>query len=119
MGRNSNFSLLRSAKKIVRNYLFALVHYDGHHAAVSIYKRSAYQLASARSRTHPPGTRTDEFRKMADVIIGGSIYQPAGSGVGMHRCETKISDMIWSSLFIQKNIPVSPAYGAAVEVIYH
>ena len=96
-----------------------LVHNNNGYTIVRIPESHRKKLASAWAADDPFGSWLNEFRKVADIIIGIGINQFTRSGVCMHRGKTKILYMIRPARLIQQDVPVGKAYHAIIKVIDH
>src|SRR4030095_3031390 len=119
MGQAADFCGLASHPKEIRNGLVTLVHDDHCHLAVRIQEGCGKQLAPAWRAGNSPGARPDKLRKMSDVVVRIGVGQLPRFGVRMNGSEAEIADVIWTTLLIQKHVPVCPADGATIEVIDH
>ncbi len=82
-------------------------------------KGSGLQLGPAGRSADTFSAWADEFREMADIIVGIGIDELAGLGIGMKGRKAKVTNVIGAACFIEQDIPIGPGHGAIVEIIDH
>src|ERR1035437_2031843 len=116
--RNAELGRLGSVDQPVFYRSVGLVHGDGDDGAVVIPERGAGELAAAGDAADALRVRPDKLRKVSDVV-GGSVNQLAGRGIGVHGGKAEIPGVVRPPLFVEQDIPVDPAHGSVVEIVNH
>jgi hypothetical protein len=117
--RNADAGFRRADEQQVVDVLVARIHHHGSHGVVGVQEGRGQQRAATADRADPTRIRPDEFRKVADVVVGRRVDQRPGGGIGVDRREAEVADVVRAAVLVQQDIPVGPGNGAAVEIVDH
>src|ERR1044072_5617493 len=119
MRRAVDFSRIARYPQPVRRGLVGRIHYHYSRLAVRIEKGRGEQLTTTGRTCDSLRTGFNERREVPDVVVRTQVSQLARLRISMHRRETEVLNMIWTTALVEQNIPVSPTNRAVVEVVDH
>lgn len=102
---------------LIINRLIALVHDHVDQATILILEGGTEQMTAAAHRANSLGTRMDELREVANVVVSRRVDQLTVLGITVDGCEAEITYVIGATALVEQNVPICPTDSAIVKVI--